>query len=58
MYDMSVLESNLDAVLRPLTEQEEQVADYLEKAFFAPLPQRHWESVELKAYWDTINNKR
>ena len=35
MYDMSVLESNLDAVLRPLTGQEEQVADYLEKGHFS-----------------------
>ena len=48
MYDTSILESNLDAVLRPLTEQDEQVVDHLEKAFFAPLPQRHWEGVELK----------
>lgn len=53
---MAVLESNLDATLRPLTEKEKEVKDYIEKTFFAPLPQRHWEGVEIKQYWETLRN--
>ena len=47
MCDMKILESNLDSALRPLTEKEEEVKDYVEKHFFAPLSQRHWEGVEI-----------
>ncbi|XP_019848669.1 PREDICTED: L-galactose dehydrogenase-like [Amphimedon queenslandica] len=53
--DTQMLDRNLSAVLSPMTEKEKKVAGDLEK-FFSRLPQRHWEGVELKEYWEQIGN--
>ena len=50
-----MLDRNLSAVLNPMTEKEKTVAEDLER-FFSRLPQRHWEGVELKEYWEQIGN--
>ncbi len=54
MCDQVILESNLDAVLRPLSDKEEQVKEYVEKTYFVPLSQRHWEGVETEQYWKAL----
>ena len=54
MYDRTILNSNVDAVLRPLTDTEREVKEYIEKTYFVPLAQRHWEGVEVKEYWNTL----
>ena len=38
-----MVDTNVDAVLRPLTEKEREVQEKIEKRFFKPLPQKHWE---------------
>ena len=50
MNDNATLDTNLDAVCRPLTEREREVKDYVMKHFFEPLKQKHWEGVEIQEY--------
>ena len=54
MSDTAMVDTNVDAVLRPLTEKEKEVQEEIERRFFKPLPQKHWEGVELREYWQTI----
>ena len=54
MMDTAMVDTNVDAVLRPLTEKEREVQEEIERRFFQPLPQRHWEGVELKEYWQAM----
>ena len=50
-----MVDTNVDAVLmRPLTEKEQEVQEEIERRFFQLLPQRHWEGVELKEYWQAM----
>ena len=51
MMNRAMVNTNVDAVLRPLTDKEEEVKEEIERSFFRPLKQRHWEGVELKEYW-------
>ena len=49
-----MVDTNVDAVLRPLTEKEREVQEEIERRFFKPLPQKHWEGVELRKYWQAM----
>ena len=37
-----MVHTNVDAVLRPLTEKEREVQEEIEMRFSKPLPQKHW----------------
>ena len=54
MCDTVTVDKNLDGALRPLTDKEEEVKDYIEKTYFTPLSQRHWEGVEPKLYVQAV----
>lgn len=54
MNDTAMLERNIDAVCRPLTEKEREVRDYVIDHYFKPLKQNHWEGVEVAQYWKQI----
>ena len=58
MMDTTMVDTNVDAVLRPLTEKEREVQEEIEKSFFQLLPQRHWEGVELKEYWQAMKTEQ
>ena len=49
-----MVDANVDAVLRPLSDKEKEVKEVIERSFFQPLKQRHWEGVELKEYWQAM----
>ena len=52
MSDTVMVDTNVDAVLRPLTEKEREVQEEIERRFFKPLPQKHWEG------WSSGNTGR
>ena len=52
-----MFDKNLDAVLRPLTDEEERVKMYIQQKFFATLKQPHWENVEVEQYWNKLGLK-
>ena len=54
MSDTVMVDTNVDAVLRPLTEKTWEVQEEIEKKFFKLLPQKHWEGVELREYWQAM----
>ena len=56
MCDTVTVDKNLDGALRPLTDKEEEVKDYIEKTYFTPLSQRHWEGVEPELYWKAVKS--
>lgn len=57
MNDNDMVDMNIDAVLTPLTEKEREVMDHMEKNFFRPLKQRHWEGVEPAQYWKVMREQ-
>lgn len=57
MGDCAMFDKNLDAVLRPLTDEEERVKMYIQQKFFATLKQPHWENVEVEQYWNKLGLK-
>ena len=46
-----MVDTNIDAVLRPLTDHEQEVK---ENKIFADLTHRHWEGRELLSYWNAV----
>ena len=50
MTDQAMVDANVDAVLRPLTDKEKEVQKEIERRFFKPLKQRHWEGVEIEEH--------
>ena len=54
MTNTAMVDSNIDAALRPLTNHEQEVKEYLEKKIFADLTHRHWEGKELLSYWNAV----
>ena len=56
MNDLAILEKNIDAVTRPLTEEENEAKEYVLENFFRPLSQSHWEGVEVAQYWEAVRS--
>lgn len=46
------MKKNLDTVHTPLTEQEQEVSNYVIKKYMEPLQMKHWEGVEVAQYWE------
>ena len=49
--DKEMLDKNIQSALTSLTEREREVKDEVERRFFKPLVQQHWEGVEVGDYW-------
>lgn len=54
MMDPALIDKNLDAALRPLTEREQEVQEIILERFFRPLEVKHWEGREVEDYWRKI----
>ena len=52
MTNTVMVDTNVNAVLRPLTEKEREVQEEIERRFFELLPQKHWEG------WSSGNTGR
>lgn len=54
MTDESMVKSNCEAVLHPLSDKEVEVKETIRRKFFCPLKSYHWEGIEVKQYWDEL----
>ncbi len=51
-----MVNKNFEAVVHPLTAKEEEVKQYILETFFKPLKKPHWEGIEVKNYWTTLQS--
>lgn len=53
-----ILRQNLDNFLTPPTQREEELRRTIKEKFFDPLPEKHWEGVELARHWEIMRQLR
>lgn len=53
-----ILRQNLDNVFSPPTTQEEELRRKVKEKFFDPLPQKHWEGLQVAEHWAILRQVR
>ncbi len=57
MLEKDVIESNIEAVSRPLDDKELEVQNQLRK-MFSDLNICHWEGLEVANYWSSMKSSK
>ena len=55
--DKDMLDKNIQSAFTLLTDKERELQKEVERRFFEPLKQRHWEGMEVTDYWRMMKKK-